>query len=228
MAIKIDFKSFTQKKPDKDSNNFPVGTRVYKGFQGTGKTLSMVRYGLQIADDYDNAQIFSNISIRDSRFQYFKETSEFREIIANIQDIPDAGTLILLDEAHLFFGRKTGIPLDVLSAISQQRKRRCRLVFSSQIWEELDISLRKQVKEIVQCSRIGNIQILNYMNGETLTYDKLQGEYQAQHTGYEIYKTTKNLAGKYETRQIIVTNEEYGRRERENRAPALIQIKSRP
>lgn len=92
------------------------------------------------------------------------------------------GVLILLDEAHLYFHKSKGMPLDVLTAISQQRKDRRKLVFSSQIWEELDISLRKQVKEIVGCRTafFGLLEINTVSDGETLTYDKMAGAYVAK------------------------------------------------
>ena len=74
------------------------------------------------------------------------KTSEELLVFALAERRGAKGVLILLDEAHLYFHKSKGMPLDVLTAISQQRKDRRKLVFSSQIWEELDISLRKQVK----------------------------------------------------------------------------------
>lgn len=116
----------------------------------------------------------------------------------------------MLDEAHLYFGRKDGIPLDVLTCISQQRKDRRRLVFSSQIWEELDISLRKQVKEIVHCRCIlGKIQINTVSDGETLHYDKMLGQYVADKKYTEIFKHNNEYYTRYDTYQKIITNDQY-------------------
>lgn len=120
------------------------------------------------------------------------------------------GVLILLDEAHLYFGRKDGIPLDVLTCISQQRKDRRRLVFSSQIWEELDLSLRKQVKEIVRCRCLfGKIQINTVSDGESLHYDKQESKFVADKKYVEIFKHNDEYYKRYDTFQKIVTNEQY-------------------
>ena len=45
------------------ANQFPTGSRVYKGYQGSGKTLSMVKYAQDIVKKYPNCAIFSNIRL---------------------------------------------------------------------------------------------------------------------------------------------------------------------
>ena len=180
--MKIDWRSFRRKYTRPKKGLFPVGSRVYKGFQGSGKTLSMVKYALDIHKKFPDAYIFSNIHIKgiDEKHYCYIENDAILKYALEVQR-GERGVLVLLDEAHLYFNKKSGISLDVLTAISQQRKDRRRLVFSSQIWEELDISLRKQVKEIVSCRNImGLIQVNTISDGETLTYDKLQGEYVAK------------------------------------------------
>lgn len=208
---------------------FPSGSRVYKGFQGQGKTLSMVAYAFYIQKICPNAIIYSNILIRGlNNFHYFNDSQGLTEAISCSNGLN--GVLVLLDEAHLFFNKKDGISLDVLTAISQQRKDLRRLVFSSQIWEELDISLRKQVKEIVSCNCwFGCLQVNRVSDGETLTYDKLKNEYVAKKIRYEIFKHNEQLYNSYNTRQKIVNNLEYSRELGRSAAPAptpqLVTIK---
>lgn len=207
--IKCDFKSFLRSAPEK-LDGFPVGSRVYTGFQGSGKTLSMVHYTLKMLEEYPACLCFSNIMISHSRVNYFSSPDELQKILTISNGVN--GVLLVLDEAHLFWGRKGGISLDVLTAISQQRKDRRRIVLSSQIWEELDISLRKQVKEIVQCNSIMRTIIVNRIyDGETLTYDKMQSQYVADLKDIYIYHMTKDEVSFYDTYQKIVTNNEYER-----------------
>lgn len=196
-------------KPPK--NQFPTGTRVYKGFQGSGKSLSMVYYAFQLQKHFPNCEIYSNMHINGLKnFHYIENDSILHEALA--LSCGERGVLILLDEAHLYFGKKTGISLDVLTAISQQRKDRKRIVFSSQIWEELDISLRKQVKEIVSCRcYFGKLQVNHISDGETLTYDKLVGDWVAKPIRTEVFKHYVELYRAYDTLQKIVTNKEYQR-----------------
>lgn len=211
--MKIYWDTFKKKYIRPPKGQFPVGSRVYKGYQGSGKTLSMVKYALDIHQQFPEALIFSNIKIKgidDKHYMYIENDSILKYALTVQRGA--RGVLVLLDEAHLYFNKKSGISLDVLTAISQQRKDRRRLVFSSQIWEELDISLRKQVKEIVSCRTLfGKIQINNISDGETLTYDKLQSCYVAKPIRTEIFKHYQELYDAYDTRQKIITNEEYNR-----------------
>lgn len=190
---------------------FPVGSRVYKGFQGSGKTLSMVKYALDISKAFPNSKIYSNVIIKGiDNYKYIENDNVLEEALSISNGT--SGVLVLLDEAHLYFNKKSGISLDVLTAISQQRKDRRRIVFSSQIWEELDISLRKQVKEIVSCRCLGGfLQINTISDGESLTYDKLQSAYVAKKIRTEVFKHYQELYDAYDTRQKIIRNSDYNR-----------------
>lgn len=220
--MRVYWNTFLKKYVRPPKNQFPTGSRVYKGFQGSGKTLSMVKYAFDIQKQFPNCIIVSNIRIKNLNNFYYIENDKILHDALEYSS-GEGGMLILLDEAHLYFNKKSGISLDVLTAISQQRKDRKRLVFSSQIWEELDISLRKQVKEIVNCRCImGKLQINSISDGETLTYNKLEGEYQAKHITTEVFKHYKALYDCYDTRQKIITNKQYNR-EPSTSTPLVLQ-----
>ena len=204
--MKVYWDTFIKHRTRDDKNAFPTGSIVFYGYQGNGKTLSMVDYAFRIKKAYPNCVIFSNIRMFGIDYNYLLTDEDVKDALSYQNG--SNGVLVLLDEAHLYFGKKTGIGLETLTAISQQRKDRRRIVFSSQIWEELDISLRKQVKDIVKCKKILNIIILNYMRGETLSYDKLKSEYVANHDHYEIFKLNDEYYKRYNTYQKIITNDE--------------------
>lgn len=213
----IDWKTFTKKWEPPKKGQFPTGSRVYKGFQGSGKTLSMAKYAIDMSKKFPNCVIYSNFIIKGiDNFNYIR-TDEDLKYALELKNGAD-GVLVMLDEAHLYFNKKNGISLDVLTAISQQRKDRRRIVFSSQIWEELDISLRKQVKEIVSCRCLfGCIQINTISDGETLSWDKFSNQYVAKKISTEIFKHNLELYNSYDTYQKIITNQEY------SRAPSVVQ-----
>lgn len=171
----------------------------------------MVFYAFQIQKDFPNCLIFSNIKIKGlNNFTYFEDDTGLQQALETRNG--GAGVLVLLDEAHLYFGKKSGIPLDVLTAISQQRKDRRRIVFSSQIWEELDLSLRKQCKEIVSCRTLfSRFQINTISDGESLSYDKLTSQYVAKTIRTEIFKHSSILYNSYDTTQKIIYNSNYSR-----------------
>lgn len=209
--MKVYWKTFKEKWVRPKPNLFPTGSRVYKGFQGSGKSISMVKYAFDIAEKFPDCIIFSNMIIRGIKNFVYIENDEVLKKALELQN-GERGVLVLLDEAHLYFNKKNGISLDVLTAISQQRKDRKRLVFSSQIWEELDISLRKQVKEIVSCRCLARkIQVNTISDGETLAYDKLTNQYVAKKIRTEVFKHYQALYNAYDTYQKIITNNNYSR-----------------
>lgn len=203
----IDWRSFLKHRTPDDKNAFPVGSRVYFGHQGQGKSLAMVAYAFKLKQDYPRCVVFSNMVLNGIDYHLIKEDEDVKTALSYQNG--KYGVLVLLDEAHLYFNKKNGISLDVLTAISQQRKDRRRIVFSSQIWEELDISLRKQVKEIVHCKKLFNMIIQTVQDGETLRYNKLESTYEADKIRTEIFKMNDEYYNRYNTYQKIVTNEEY-------------------
>ena len=207
--VKIDWESFKKKYEKPKKGQFPTGTRVYKGFQGSGKTLSMLNDIIQCRKIFPKAIIFSNLKIKDLDYYFIQDNNQFRQAMT-VQNGED-GVLIAIDEAHLFFNKKDGIPLDVLTCISQQRKDRRKIFFTTQIWEELDVSLRKQVKEVVTCQKRGRFQINKVIDGESIIFDKMLGTWTGQTIEYNIYKHNKELYNKYNTYQKIITNTEYNR-----------------
>jgi hypothetical protein len=208
--MKIDFKSFLKHFTKEKKNLFPTGSRVYYGYQGNGKTLSMVRYVKEIKKQFPKCLVFSNVDIFDIEYIPIRTPADLSNALSVANG--DRGVLVCLDEAHLFFNNtRGGISLDVLTAISQQRKDRRKIVFTSQIWEELDISLRKQVPEVIKCKRLGNIIILTHFIGYTMKYHKQENEFIADKDYTEIYKLNDELTNSYNTYQKIVTNSEYKR-----------------
>lgn len=207
--MRVDWQSFRKKYTPPLKGQFPVGSRVYIGRQGKGKTLSMVEYTHYLMEKYPDAVVFSNVILFGVKYHHIKEDSDLSLALAYQNGA--AGVLVLLDEAHLTFGKKTGISVDVLTSISQQRKDRRRLVFSSQIWNELDISIRKQVQEVVDCKSFGRFQLNTVYDGESIRLDKSDYSYSMEKIERELYKHNDEYYGRYDTFQKILTNEQYTR-----------------
>lgn len=210
MKISIDFKSLIKKKSKDPKNQFPTGTRAYKGHQGFGKSLSMTVYVFKLQEQFPDCVIFSNIYMTGLKnFHYTKTDQEVYQGLTYTNG--DKGVINVIDECHLFCNKKTGISIDFLTQISQQRKERRKIIISSQIWEDLDISLRKQVPEIVTCKKIGNLQINLISDGQQLHYNKQNSQYEAPLSAIEIYKRNDEYFSRYNTYQKIETNEFYKR-----------------
>jgi hypothetical protein len=208
--MQIDWKSFNKKYTRPKKGLFPVGSRVYIGRQGRGKTLSMVKYIYDLKHRYPNMAIFSNVMLIGIPYNHLNTDKEVETALAYQNG--SKGVVVVLDEAHLYFGKKKGIPVEVLTAISQQRKDRRRIIFSSQIWNELDISIRKQVQDVVLCRNVlGRWQYNQIFDGESIRLDKSDYSYQMDKRYSELYKHNDEYYNRYDTYQKIITNEEYDR-----------------
>jgi len=210
----IDWKSFIKHYTRPEKGLFPVGSRVYIGRQGKGKTLSMVKYVYDLKQEYPSCAIFSNVKLNNINYVFLENDQRVSQAL-EFQNGKN-GVLVVLDEAHLMFNSKTGIPIDVLTSISQQRKDRRRIVFSSQIWNELDISIRKQVQEVVSCRNIGRIQVNTVYDGESIRLDKSDYTYQMDKIRTEVFKHNDVYYSRYDTYQKILRNYEYNRQSNQN------------
>lgn len=206
--MKIDFESFKHKYNKPPKNQFPAGSRVYKGYQGDGKTLSLIHDFFELIDKFPECKKFGNVII--------KGLDDYT-LIQNDEDLNHAlqcangarGVVIVLDEAQLYFSKKFGISFESLTAICQNRKDRRRILMTSQIWEDLDVPLRKQVDEVVKCRNfLGFIQFNQVFNGRTLRWSKQDNDWVADKKYSYIYKHNQDLYDTYDTFQKIIRNDE--------------------
>lgn len=229
--MKIDWKSFKKHWERPKKGEFPTGSVIYKGFQGSGKTLSLTHDALELLEKYPKAIMFTNLIIKTQNHDLNKRIIHYKtdkELKKALEIRCPNGMIVVIDEAHLFFNKKTGISLDVLTAISQQRKDRRRLMMTCQIWEDLDISLRKQVKEVINCRCVfKKFQINNVSDGETITWDNRNSCYTAKSIETRIFKHSDELYKCYDTRQKIVNNQAYDRKVSNNRYFQIQQVSNK-
>lgn len=205
----IDWSSFTKKYTRPKGKQFPLGMTVYKGLQGSGKSLSLTKDAFDIKKEFPDSVVFSNMFLSGIEYNLYSSTSDLIDALQyrNGND----GVLIIIDEAQNYFNKKTGVPIEVMSQMCQNRKNRRCILMTSQIWEDLDVMLRKQVKTVVNCKKVFNIQINTYHNGEELSFDKMTGEYVAPKKFTKIFKHNNQYYERYNTLEVIQTNETYQR-----------------
>lgn len=209
---RVDFRSFGKKLSKQDKNPFPIGTRVYVGHQGKGKTLSMVDYAYRLAAVYPEMVLYTNVIIKKPiGIKVFAiSTPEGLKKALEHQN-GEKGVLVLLDEAHLFWSKKDGIPLEVIGAISQQRKDRRRIVFTTQVWYSMDIDLRRQVKEVVVCRQFPFWQKLQWntvFDGETVK-QTVDNDITMDRIFTEFFKHNDEYHTRYDTHQKITKNSDH-------------------
>lgn len=205
--MKIDYNSFIQKYKRPSRHQFPAKIRVYKGYQGNGKTLSMTHDFIEFLKQYPDCHRWSNVKISGVDYNPIESDDDLDRALADANGA--AGVVILLDEAHNYFSKKTGISINSLLQVSQNRKTRRYLMMSSQIWEDLDVSLRKQVDEIVKCrSILRKFQFNQVFNGHSLRWSNIDSDWVADKKYSYLFKHYQKLYDSYDTYQKIIHNNE--------------------
>ena len=143
----------------------PEGILIFCGPQGSGKTLSAVRYIRKVLDYYPACLFCSNTLIQG----YEERTVEYNGL-DSLKDLENGfqGVLYFIDEIHLELNslESENIDMDVIIELSQQRKQRKHIVGTSQVYMRMAKPLREQVKDIVLCHNyFGIFQDNKYIDG---------------------------------------------------------------
>ena len=149
----------------------PDGIIVFTGSQGTGKTLSAVRYICRLMDSYPKAILCSNVLISgyDDRFVFFDGVKKFKEL-----DNGEYGVIYFIDEIQLLFNslESKQMDLNLFTTICQQRKKRKHIVGTSQVFNRISKGFREQFKYAVMCNKLfGVLQYNKAVKGEDCVVD---------------------------------------------------------
>lgn len=134
----------------------PQGIVVFCGGQGQGKTLSAVRYIVDLMVKYPQCVCISNTNITSSLINPIRFIPyEGVEFIDNY-DNGYAGIILFLDEIQTEFNSLESKNIDpsIFQVISQQRKRRLHVVGTSQLYSRIAKPWREQMTSVVNCKNI--------------------------------------------------------------------------
>lgn len=193
--------------PDK----LPVdGIVCFCGEQGSGKTLSAVRYVYNICKKYPKAIVVSNMTLTwdlDTEVIPYSGAEDMLSI-----DNGEEGVVFLLDEMHIEFNslESKGMDAHIFELVSQQRKARKHIVGTSQVFGRLAKPFREQFKYAVCCDNYFGIlfrqevfKATNVATGEdirtVLTSRKVRFFF-ASKSDFDLYDTTqiiKRLDGQF-------------------------------
>lgn len=158
---------------DKDHPDWfvPDGIIVFTGSQGTGKTLSAVRYVVTLMEEYPKVLLCTNVQINqfEDRQVWFDSVSKFKEL-----DNGEYGVIYLIDEIQLLFNslESKKLDLNLFTTICQQRKKRKHIVGTSQVFNRISKGFREQFKYAVMCNNVfGVLQWNKIVKGEDVTVD---------------------------------------------------------
>lgn len=217
----------------KDPDAFPfMGSQIYSGMQGEGKTLGMVYHGLfRVKRAYPKAILVSNLHLRDyepvkvnsaehwlevrldfkpdRQYVLFESFDSLKIALRNVRPERDTdGVLFMIDEIHNYFHShdSKSMPMWIVQVFSQQRKQKIMILGTVQIWTDLIKQIRDQIKNLVICSRFG--YLMKQMVIDPLSAESNYGEveYQVKRKGF--FFRSKEISNSYDTFQVINSGRE--------------------
>lgn len=190
----------------KDPDFFRVsGTQVYVGRQGSGKTISAVRHLIEIKNRYPKCIVVTNLKLNIPwEYVTFSSVDELITCLNNVNN-DKYGVVYLIDEIHTYFNalESKGIPPNVFTEISQQRKQRKTIIGTSQLFTRIAKPFREQCDTMISCRTYYGIVTFNHaFDGMTLEVDydgKIIGDLQKK--GY--FWHSRELRESFDTFQKI-------------------------
>lgn len=195
---KIKFKTFFRKgfRP----NRGIFGVYCYCGKQGSGKTYSVVEF---LRNNQDK-KIYANISsLKGIKYTYF---SGFDNLL-KLQNEHDC--IIFYDEIFTALTKSSKINSEVLSFLSQMRKRRIIFLTTAQEWLEINITLRRYCRYQIDCkmkTMLVGLLIKHMYDAEQMKWSNEENEYVAPLVETTISKCNVCVANSYDTFEEIQTN----------------------
>ena len=130
----------------------PFGLTMFTGPQGSGKTISMVDYCLELKEKYPKCKLYSNFEIegQDGKIKNLRDLLKLR----NGED----GIIFCIDEIQNEFSTAASrnFPETLLSTLTQQRKQRIHIVASSQVFTRVAKPIREQCYCVCDCRTFFN------------------------------------------------------------------------
>lgn len=184
---------------------------------GKGKTYSSIKFCIdrKLAT---NCVIYTNVT----SFNIFSDTVFITDIFDLIDTVvkycdslpPDSqpNIIIFFDEIFTVLEKNSRINKEILSFLSQLRKRKIVFVTTAQEWLEINVTFRRYVRYQIDCNMISlpitnTAFIINSVNdGEQLKWSNDDNEYIAPRIATNISKGNLSIIESYDTFETIVVN----------------------
>lgn len=140
------------------------GTKVFCGSQGSGKSLSAVRWVHKLCCMYPALKVCTNLALYN--FPPWTEIIDYEGLDSLFTlNNGQLGIVYLIDELQLELSslESRNIPISVITEISQQRKQRKMIVGTAQVLQRLAKPVREQFDQIVDCSCWGGVFQINHV-----------------------------------------------------------------
>jgi hypothetical protein len=193
-------KSLFEKK-DKDELPY-IGSYLYFGYQGQGKTLTMVKHLEKLHKKYPKAIIVSNLQLKNIEYKHFESFTQLMTLFKTL-DNGKYGVIYAIDEMHNYFHSHDSrdMPLWIVQVFSQQRKRRVLVLGTAQLWQDVTKAIRDQYEYIIQCVKYGPLIVNKVLDVRDKRKEFGQEIIPVKRIGF--YFTKKSIYQSYDTLQVI-------------------------
>ena len=219
--IRIKFDTFLKK--GFKVNQGAYGVYCYVGKQGSGKTYSVIEYLFNNRD----CKIYSNVkSIKNLRYTYI---ATFDDLL-NIENDTDENIIIFYDEIFSALTRNDKMSKEVLSFLSQMRKRKIIFLTTAQEWLEINITLRRYVRFQIDCS-IKNFFGKSFLfkvfhDGDLIHWDSLSNDYVSPVLETSISKMNTCISENYDTFEVIQSSNQQLSKKKTSREMCFLESTS--
>lgn len=182
---------------------------VLPGSKATGKTYSVI--------DTLNSQSKGKIVITNVKTYYDSHEdssiyeTDFGRIYEMLRNLEDCSKYIIFYDEIFTLIEKGKLSKEMLSFISQMRKRHLYLYTTAQEWLEINVTFRRYVRYQVTC-KMTNLKLFNFAicinevnDAYQMKWDNLQNEYVCPRIKTTIKKCSKEIADSYDTFEVIKT-----------------------
>lgn len=208
--IFIEFATFIKKGFRKVNNKF--GLYLYTGKQGTGKTYSAVKFIDKLSDKED-IYLITNIKSFSENFSGSKYSPDIFSIIKIVELLEKNGNkkqvVIFFDEIFTVCEKSGSLTPQILSFLSQLRKRNIIFVSTAQEWSEINITFRRYCRYQISCNMvaipiINRAIVINRINdGDGIVWNNELQEFIAPLLQTNISKGLKKIIDMYDTYETI-------------------------
>lgn len=134
-------------------NSLPYGIYIFCGEQGSGKTLSLVRFAYVLKNHLKYDHFYSNMTL--DGFQLFNKLDSLTYVRKSI---------IVCDEMGIVQNSKSSkdVNADLLRFSAQNRKNQRIVLTSSQQVYMIQKDLRTQCRVLIDCAKVGPLVLNRY------------------------------------------------------------------
>lgn len=195
------------------------GIDMFVAMFGKGKTLSMTHRARQIYAQYgDKVRFFSNYHLNDIPYTPLVNFSQLVDLGSDEDEDGDdyVGTVVLLDEISSVLSHRNfaSFPLELLSMLCQQRKRRIYIMCSAQRFFMVDKIWRGITTNVIICNKIWRLvhntyfDAWEYENATTTTILQRLGHawWFCRDSDYNAYDTSEMITRS--AAEDFISNEE--------------------